>query len=451
MANPLVMNWLGQGGVKRRRVGQEEAEEPKQEARAKVSKAKKDKPKGQATRNALRFGALEPPAKKLKGRIVGKAEALRKRPKPHQPEVEDARESESETRQSESSDSEAAKREAARSECAQASPSPAASSSKVARSASIASEASQKTVPESVAMQLVDVGSGSFQDAVLERLKSLCGDSEDATVLAEYVVIMCAGNKGREEMVAELIPFFGEDQAQAQSFIQWVEECKWKFLVGAEVPSALTSRPPEVATAPAGARAKAAHVDSANAATPAPPAAIESPPRKPQSQIFRQPSPIHPGPHVAVTSKCVLQPSPAFEAEQKQTSGTSVFAQVPTMPTARARAAVTAKVLEDVKHPATVGPAFSKAAAAAKVVKSPLRSLSVVATSGTVVNPKQQKASLAENMTKQLREIVSKLSDKTLSAEVRVKYQRMAQTLQAQLTKITSENKPPSKPARTRR
>mmetsp|Transcript_14506 Transcript_14506/g.32954 ORF Transcript_14506/g.32954 Transcript_14506/m.32954 type:complete len:450 (-) Transcript_14506:105-1454(-) len=449
MANPLVMNWLGQGGAKRRRVGQPEAEEPKQAARTKVSKAQKDKPKGQATRNALRFGALEPPAKKLKGRIAGKAEALKKRPKPHQPEGEEARESESETRQSESSDSEVA-REAARSECAQApSPSPAASSSKVVRSCSVASEASQKTVPESDVMPPSEAGTGTFQDAVLERLKSLCGDSEDATVLAEYVVIMCAGNKGREEMVAELVPFFGEDQGQAQSFIQWVEECKWKFLVGAEA-SSLTSRPPEVATAPAAsARAKAAHVDSSDPVATAP-AATESQLTKPQSQRFRQPSPIHPGPHVAVTSKCVLQPSPAFEAEQKQTSGTSVFAQVPTLPTARARAAVTAKVVEDAKHPAVVGH-FSKAAAAAKVVKSPLKSLPVVATSGIGVNTKQQKASLAENMTKKLREIVSKLSDKTLSAEVRAKYQGMAQTLQAQLTKITSENKPPSKPARARR
>ncbi|CAE8585616.1 unnamed protein product, partial [Polarella glacialis] len=63
---------------------------------------------------------------------------------------------------------------------------------------------------------------GSFQAAVLDRLCTLCGENDDAKVLAEYIVVMVAGSKGREEMSVELKPFF-QDQAQAESFVEWVE------------------------------------------------------------------------------------------------------------------------------------------------------------------------------------------------------------------------------------
>merc|ERR1711972_132962 len=76
---------------------------------------------------------------------------------------------------------------------------------------------------------------GGFQAAVLERLKCLCGEHDDAKVLAEYIVVMVAGNKGREDMASEMKPFFS-DQAQADSFVEWVEECKWKFLTGGRSP-----------------------------------------------------------------------------------------------------------------------------------------------------------------------------------------------------------------------
>lgn len=76
---------------------------------------------------------------------------------------------------------------------------------------------------------------GNFQTVVLNRLRSLCGETEDAKVLAEYIVVMVAGNKSRVEMAVELKPFF-QDQAQAESFVEWVEECKWKFLTGGPAP-----------------------------------------------------------------------------------------------------------------------------------------------------------------------------------------------------------------------
>mmetsp|Transcript_54104 Transcript_54104/g.116839 ORF Transcript_54104/g.116839 Transcript_54104/m.116839 type:complete len:394 (-) Transcript_54104:554-1735(-) len=54
---------------------------------------------------------------------------------------------------------------------------------------------------------------GTFQAAVLDRLRSLCGEHEDAKVLAEYIVVMVAGSKGREDMAVELRPFFSRPGA----------------------------------------------------------------------------------------------------------------------------------------------------------------------------------------------------------------------------------------------
>mmetsp|Transcript_52348 Transcript_52348/g.124993 ORF Transcript_52348/g.124993 Transcript_52348/m.124993 type:complete len:445 (+) Transcript_52348:64-1398(+) len=440
-ANALVVSWLGQSKPGRRRNAQQEASatepEPiRQVGRAKLSKGLKDQSKSN-TRNALRFGASEAPSKKAKGRTTEIAAApatSSRRPKVVKAIKADTRPTESES--SISSDSEApqpvakrprlASKEPSRSE----SPTAASASSKARRSGSAGSEAT--TVPESKldVQCLSEVGKGTFQEAVLERLKTLCGDSEDATVLAEYVVIMCAGNKGREEMVAELVPFFSEDQVQAQSFIQWVEECKWKFLVGVEVASPPGGKQGEAAVALSASNTKA----DTTRGTGSSKAASD----RPQTHVFHHPAPIQPGPHGGSASP---------EADQKLPRAHNVFAQVLPAPPGRSRAAVAARAAEETKSQPSFGPAFSKAAIAAKPPPGKL----VVAATTPAVNPKLQKASLLENMTKQLREIVTKLSDKTLTPETRAKYQSMAQTLQAQLTKITSTQQQQSKPGRSRR
>jgi len=83
-----------------------------------------------------------------------------------------------------------------------------------------------------------------FQAAVTEKLQALCGEHEDAKVLAEYIVVMAAGNKGREEMAGELQDFF-PDKTQVKEFVKWVEECKWKFLTGGPSPQMAPSKAPQ--------------------------------------------------------------------------------------------------------------------------------------------------------------------------------------------------------------
>ncbi|CAE8738614.1 unnamed protein product [Polarella glacialis] len=252
---------------------------------------------------------------------------------------------------------------------------------------------------------------------------------------------MVAGSKGREEMSVELKPFF-QDQAQAESFVEWVEECKWKFLTGGPSPQqanvkttplssqnsaarssssggspAPTPRgtPPVDFWGPAPTRSGAAGSTAGSRTAKLTPHAREAPPlaaMKPRS-----------GPHVAVTSRVVLQPNPNFDDSP------------PPMPT----------------RTAATGVAFSKAAAASRS-SAPVQAAKPLAPPAAVpappapapgasvmpLNPaKKEKNELLENMTKQLQLILTKLQDKTLPDESREKYQALAQNIQTQMAKIT--------------
>lgn len=284
-----------------------------------------------------------------------------------------------------------------------------------------------------------------FQGAVTERLKSLCGEHEDAKVLAEYIVVMVAGNKGSEDMAAELKPFF-PDTAQANSFVQWVEDCKWKFLTGgpspkdkkkgsasnaaaspagrAEAPSPAiaqnvsgdawrneVSSPLEIDPVLASARGRL-HPASSGAlgSQAAPPPPLPAP---------------RPGPHVAVTSKVVLQPNPSFGGEMVAAAPVREPHAPPPLPASpRARGA------------------HSKAAPSAPVkISTPVKSI----TSVSSVKPpthvvKREKNELLENMTRQLQVILTKLNDRGLDDESREKYQALAQNIQTQMAKF----KPPT-------
>lgn len=239
---------------------------------------------------------------------------------------------------------------------------------------------------------------GSFQAAVLERLRSLCGEHEDAKVLAEYIVVMVAGSKGREEMAVELKPFF-QDQAQAESFVDWVEECKFKFLTGQRnFPTPGRSHGADSFWAPAPVR---------TAPKSAPKEAPKEAPAKARLTPKEAPATAHaaavrPGPNVAVTSRAVLQPNPQFDAGHAAQAASSSTAPAP--------------------QAASGSPAGSSAAS----LSSP----------GPPGNPVKRET-LLENMTKQLQLILTKLNDKTLNDAMREKYQMLAQNIQVQMAKIS--------------
>lgn len=234
-----------------------------------------------------------------------------------------------------------------------------------------------------------------FQAAVNEKLKNLCGEHEDAKVLAEYIVVMVAGNKGREDMTAELRPFF-PDQGQTNQFVDWVEECKWKFLTGGPSPK-LTFKGGSLQRAgaaqlPNGAGEAAAPGRPQNGQGSSSRALLESqrpaPPSLPSQRM---------SPHVAVTNRVVLQPNPSFDTQPSR-QGAPVAA--------------------------SPRPQVTKASTPSKTI-----------TSG---NPaKREKNELLENMTRQLQVILTKLNDRNLNDETREKYQALAQSIQTQMTKIS--------------
>jgi hypothetical protein len=236
---------------------------------------------------------------------------------------------------------------------------------------------------------------GGFQAAVLERLKQLCGDHEDAHVLAEYIVVMVAGNKGREDMAEEMKPFFS-DKVQADSFVTWVEECKWKFLTGGPSPIGVPKAGVAVGSSPP---------QQAKVAVSPTMTGLETSRLAAQARIVEQRT-VRPRPHVAVTSRVVLQPNPHFDAAPSP------------LP---------------VKTAAIVSPGKTTYAKASS--PKPF--------SGN----KREKNELLENMTRQLQTILTKLQDPNLNDETREKYQALAQNIQTQMAKIS---KPQPVPLRRR-
>jgi len=251
--------------------------------------------------------------------------------------------------------------------------------------------------------------------------------------LAEFVVIMVAGNKGRADMAVEMKPFF-RDQEQADAFVDWVEECKWKFLTGGPSPqqvqkgtsqqkiTAATGQVQSVGAAQtpsSAAQSSPQHgppvvppIDPATAGTPrsAPTRARLTPNSENQPTSLRNPTFVRPGPHVAITNRVVLQPNPDFR-ESSLVPGV-MNDRPPVWPASSPPQLFPAQTRSTV---------FSKAASKA-VAKS-------------IGNPKYE---LLENGTKQLQLILTKLSDRGLGDETREKYQTLAQNIQAQMAKISS-------------
>mmetsp|Transcript_46140 Transcript_46140/g.142924 ORF Transcript_46140/g.142924 Transcript_46140/m.142924 type:complete len:302 (+) Transcript_46140:118-1023(+) len=289
----------------------------------------------------------------------------------------------------------------------------------------------------------------TFQAAVLEQLRAMCGDHEDAKVLAEYIVVMVAGNKGREEMTVELQPFF-QAQAQAESFVNWVEECKWKFLTGAS-PSppkqhvVAESPPPSPSPTPRSAAGPEVFVQRAPAAN------VSTSPQR-----ARRPSPAagssaaisvsaSPSPTASTRSKLSMEAGSVFEVPPLSAVGVagsrSLAASAPApRPTARPAAApATAQVRSS---GASSAPLFQRVRTASSLgVSSVSGPASSKATFGASrphsTHGLRQKQELLKNMTKQLQVILTKLNDKSLNDSMREKYQALAQNIHTQMAKLT--------------
>mmetsp|Transcript_114857 Transcript_114857/g.228585 ORF Transcript_114857/g.228585 Transcript_114857/m.228585 type:complete len:530 (-) Transcript_114857:118-1707(-) len=257
----------------------------------------------------------------------------------------------------------------------------------------------QPASPEAAAVAALaaTVDETSFQAAVLERLWAMCGQHEDAKVLAEYVVVMVAGNKGRDEMTLELKPFF-QSEAQACSFVDWVEEAKWRFLTGG----------------PTG-----------------------------EPQLDRQGG-------VVVGCISADAPRPASYARSRASapvvSRLDRRAHIQRLP----NAGTVFEVGSNLWHPAHVAAAVKRSSmhanptqlvhAAAAVWPGHLslgRSDGAPQRSPSAVEVRRERNELLVSMTRQLQQILPKLSDRSLSHAAREKYQDLAHSIQAQMAKLT--------------
>lgn len=154
--------------------------------------------------------------------------------------------------------------------------------------------------PVTTQPELSELDHMGLQDAVLERLRSLCDKDVDPKVLAEYIVVLAQMNKGPDHLSGELEAFFS-DKALLQSFVRWVEDSKWSF-----VPGGQPLKPVRSAQAGKGAQ----QVDFRGPADTNGTARLA----KNVEATSAGPKTVRQGPHVAVTSRVVLQPNPNFDA-----------------------------------------------------------------------------------------------------------------------------------------
>lgn len=239
--------------------------------------------------------------------------------------------------------------------------------------------------------ELSELDQLGLQEAVLERLRSLCDKDVEPKVLAEYIVVLAQMNKGPEHLSGELEAFFS-DKASLHSFVRWVEDCKYSFLPGGQpakhrntpMPNGKGSQPADFwGPAP----------DTSNGSRLASKTAEASPvgPKTVRRGNYGT------GPHVAVTSRVVLQPNPNFDAGPvKAPTSTSV----------------------------------SKVASKAQSTRS------VQFTMPPVHTAEAQKVHLLGDLTKTLQTILTKLQDRELPDSQREQYQAMADKIHLRIKAI---------------
>ncbi|CAJ1377070.1 unnamed protein product [Effrenium voratum] len=273
------------------------------------------------------------------------------------------------------------------------------------------------------AAELSELDQSGLQDAVLDRLRSLCDKDVDPKVLAEYIVVLAQMNKGSDHLSGELEAFFS-DKALLDSFVRWVEESKWTFVPGGQPLKPVRLQPtkgaPQVdfwGPAPEAngrfSRALAKPVEAG-------PKTVRQGGCLKCTSFFlgvqgahtpiSVPSPVgfrfkefggsfhfshqQSGPHVAVTSRVVLQPNPNFD--------TAPTSPPPKAPVSPVKAAVS-------RVPFNTPPPYTAEA---------------------------QQVQLLGELTKTLQTILTKLQDRELPDSQRERYQNMADKLHSQIKTI---------------
>lgn len=266
----------------------------------------------------------------------------------------------------------------------------------------------QPASPEAAAVAALaaTVDETSFQAAVLERLWAMCGQHEDAKVLAEYVVVMVAGNKGRDEMTLELKPFF-QSEAQACSFVDWVEEAKWRFLTGG----------------PTGQQQLDGQEDV----------------------LLGRTSADGPWPALSTRSRASAPMGSRLDRKaniQRSPNAGSVF-EVGANPWPSAHVAAAVERGSVHMNPTRIGGSPLAAQSAHAAASVWLRRPSLGQSEGAPQRPpsavevRRERNELLVSMTRQLQQILPKLSDRSLSDAAREKYQDLAHSIQAQMAKLT--------------
>mmetsp|Transcript_49637 Transcript_49637/g.91632 ORF Transcript_49637/g.91632 Transcript_49637/m.91632 type:complete len:510 (-) Transcript_49637:162-1691(-) len=281
-------------------------------------------------------------------------------------------------------------------------------------------EANQPAVSsKAAAPQIAD--DPEFQAVIHSRLKELCGEfHDDAEVLAEYIFIMIKGNKSSQDMVEELMPFL-EDQEAAETFVSWVQETKATMQTNGSRAAPASGIP---ALRPAAqrkvARGGSKRPQAAVARQAAPRSYSSASSTGDESAAAAVPS-LRPRPLTAVTAKCVLRPHPELQDLDKQAVDSISSSSASSAPPRRPPVAPSPVGAAPRRPPAAPAP-FHKTAA--NVSKAAV---------------KRDKKELLANMTKQLQVILTKLSDKDLTDDVRDKYQALAQTIQLQMFNLSND------------
>lgn len=187
--------------------------------------------------------------------------------------------------------------------------------------------------------------------------------------------------------------------------------------------------------APCGGSAPSARTDRGPTFAPAP------------ALVTEAPQPVRPGPHVAVTSRVVLQPNPSFAAGAAPARAAKSPPGSPSSALAKSSAAASSSA-----STSPTAAAASGASSAAARQQGTVFSKAAAAFNRSAGNPvKQNKNELLESMTKQLQLILTKLNDTTLSDQTREKYQALAQKIQMQMGKISRPQPAPRGPPVFRR
>lgn len=253
--------------------------------------------------------------------------------------------------------------------------------------------------PPTTQPELSELDQMGLQDAVLERLRTLCDKDVDPKVLAEYIVVLAQMNKGPDHLSGELEAFFS-DKALLQSFVRWVEDSKWSFVPGGQPLKPLKSAQGGkgaqqidlrgVAPDTNGTARLAKNVEAASAG----------------------PKTVRQGPHVAVTSRVVLQPNPNFDI-------TPPVAKAPvSSPIKSPVSKVTAKAPTTRVMPYTLPPPHSAEA---------------------------QQVQLLGEFTKTLQSILTKLQNPELDDSQREKYQAMADKIHSKIKTIKLAGSAPAR------